>query len=633
MREGEEAELRMRIADLEARLRIADANSEVLEGVLAAVPAIVMRLDADFKMRDISRVVSGFEYDEVVGEDFFDNVPAQETPKLRALFERVLRTGKAEHYQTVGPGPDGRLSAYDSYVARVARSDGSPGLVVVAIDVTERIEREKALATSEATSRLAVEVTGVGLWSFDLSTGVVTWNEAMHRICGVETPVDLSTFVDTLVHPEDREGARVAAEVGLHGDRFQTPTQRIVRPDGEIRWVVSTGCIFRDPSGVSEHIIGSTLDVTAEHLIEERLRQTQRLESVGQLAAGVAHNFNNILASILPVLEVIKGHVPERYRFVVEGASHSAGRAAELVRQLMAFAGRRYDLKRSSTVLARVAGSASSLCRRALDPRIELVLEDRSEGVRVRCDPGAIEQAIVNLVFNARDAIDDTGRGYGQIRIEVLRDEERDRACVRVTDDGVGISPDVASRIFDPFFTTKDVGRGTGLGLAITYATLRDHDGSVTCTSEPGRGSAFELHLPIDRSRVIEDHASAARAARVQPAFRILLVEDEAGVGQAVSFLLRDLGHEPLLVRDTAGAIELASSDPEIDLVLLDRVLPGEPGDVIIPALRELLPGVHVVFFTGEDVDEVARSRVDAVLPKPATRAELMALLDALERV
>jgi PAS domain S-box-containing protein len=628
MGEGEEAELRTRIADLEARLRVVTANSDVLEGVLAAVPAIVMRLDADFRMRDISRLATGFVYDEVVGADFFDNVPQPERPRLRAIFERVLATGRAEHYHTVGPGDEGRLSAYDSYVARVTSSDGSLGLVVVAIDVSERLEREKALAASEETSRLAVEVTGVGLWSFEVATETVTWNEAMHRLCGVDTPLDLPTFLDTLIHPEDREEARLVAELGMQGDGFQTPAQRIVRPDGEIRWVVTTGRILRDACGMPERIIGSTLDVTAERLIEERLRQSQRLESVGQLAAGVAHNFNNILASIVPVLEVIKGHVPDRYRFVVEGASHSAGRAAELVRQLLAFAGRRSELQRSSSQLARVAESATSLCRRVLDGRIELSVEDRSEGVRVRCDAGAIEQAIVNLVLNARDAIVDTGRGYGRIRIEVVKDEEHNLACVRVTDDGVGMSAEVARRIFEPFFTTKDVGRGTGLGLAITYATLRDHDGSVMCSSEPGRGSTFELRLPIDSSHVLEEEAQVTLDPSYLPTHRVLLVEDDPRVGEAVAFLLRDIGHEPILARDTAAALELAAADPEVALVLLDRALPGGPGDMIIPRLREILPDARIVFFTGEDVDEIDRARVDAVLSKPATRAELAALLE-----
>ncbi len=624
------AELRARIAELESELRVAREGSETLEGVLAAVPVIVMRIDADYRMLDISRVVSGYRREDVVGTDFFAHTPEAEHGKLRAIFERVLRTGAPEYYETHGPGPDGQKSHYDSYVARTKGADGSTGLVIVVVDVTERIERERALAASEETRLLAVEATGVGLWSHDLRTGVVTWNEAMHRICGTDAPLSFEAYFDTLVHPDDRAPVREEAQKHFVADRFQGAPHRIVRSDGETRWVVTSGRILSE-DGEVVRMIGSTLDVTAERLVEERLRQTQRLEAVGQLAAGVAHNFNNILASIVPVLELVQTHVPERYRSIVAGAGQSSRRATELVRQLMTFAGQRAGASRRSERLARVAESAASLCRRVLDRRIELSLEDGSDGVRVRCDAGAIEQAIVNLVLNARDAIDETGRGSGHVRIEVFRDDAAAEAGVRVIDDGIGMSASVARRIFEPFFTTKDVDRGTGLGLAITYATLRDHDGSTTCTSEPGHGSTFELRMPIDASSPAEARASAPHAHEKAPERRqILLVEDDAQVGTAVAFLLRELGHEVSLAASAEAAIELARRTRSVSLVLLDRAMPGEPGDAAIPVLRSLLPGVPIVYFTGEDVDDEARARVEGVLAKPATAAQLAALLREL---
>jgi PAS domain S-box-containing protein len=631
MEEFVEAALRARIAALEAELASARESASVLDGVLAAVPAIVMRVDASFRMRDISRVVGGKSYDEVVDTQFFDHVPEPERAKIMAIYRRVLAGGPPEHYQTVGEGPDGRTSAYDSYVARTDDGDGVHGLVVVAIDVTERLERERAFVASEESGRLAVEATGIGLWSLDLATNVVTWNDAMHRICGVDTPLGPEAFTQKLAHPDDVARIRANTESIKLQDRFQDSPARIIRPDGETRWVLTTGRLLRDTRGTPTQLIGTTLDVTSERLLDERLRQSQRLEAVGQLSAGVAHNFNNILASIMPVLDLVAPHTPERFRGLVEGASHSARRAAELVRQLMTFAGQRASASRRVEPIASLTDRAITLCRHLLDASITLTVEDTSRGARVRCDSGAIEQAIVNLVLNARDAIDETGRGNGTIRITVGSAPSGHDVFVRVIDDGVGMDDQVSRRIFEPFFTTKEVGRGTGLGLPVTYATVRDHGGTLVCKSTRGAGSTFEVVLPIEMSESATEPEARVSEPPMPHGRKVLVVDDDQAVLAALSALLTELGHALVIATSAFEAVALAAAQRDIGLVLLDRAMPGQIGDAIVPSLREHLPGVPIVFFTGDDVDDEARQKVFDVLPKPASRRELVALLSRIE--
>ena len=275
------------------------------------------------------------------------------------------------------------------------------------------------------------------------------------------------------------------------------------------------GSVVRAPDGSSERLVGGCLDVTEQREIEERARQTQKLEAIGQLSAGVAHNFNNMLMVILPNLELALAEVSAEQVPILQSAHDAALRAAELVRQLMTFAGRARSREKRVDDVRSLVDRTVVMCRRAFDPRIELTSHLSEHAEPVLADNMQLEQALLNLLINARDAVMDAKTDTMQVRVKVERihgpvlrtlkphvEPGRAYVCIRVVDNGIGMDGATQSRIYEPFFTTKDVGGGTGLGLSTARAILQEHGGVLECASVPGRGSTFSAYLPLAASAI-----------------------------------------------------------------------------------------------------------------------------------
>lgn len=541
----------------------------------------------------------------------------------------------------------GKTTHVQNVLAPIRMGNEIVGTLGVNIDITDRVRADEervraleALRESEEKLRLAVQAAGIGLWSWDFRTDKVSWDERLCAIFGLapeSAPKTRHEYI-ALLHPEDREhsAARIARglEEGWWEDEF-----RIVRGDGTTRWVMSHGSAMRVNG--REGVVGVVVDVTERRERDDRLRQAQKLEAVGQLTAGIAHNFNNMLMGILPNLELASRSAPPRILPYLESARESAQRAAELVRQLTTFAGRSRRKERSVEALAPLVERSVELCRTTFDHRIAFVTHF-DDAARARVDAGQIQQAILNLLINARDALDGCDADTPRVTIEVgvvradaaeLEGRTGDYARVRIGDNGVGMAGPTLARLYEPFFTTKDVGKGTGLGLATTHAILREHGGFIACASTPGLGTTFSVYLPSESGRPDAPRPTQA-ASTARGTETVLLVDDEPAVRSAVCALVGDAGFD---VRATGSGDEALAllADPrfaaDVRVVLLDVSMPGMPSSVLRSRLRELAPRARVVYFTGYAFE--APDAEDAVLEKPVTRERLLATLrEVLDR-
>ncbi len=519
------------------------------------------------------------------------------------------------------------------------------GAVHSVLDITAWRDSSDALRRSQDLLRKAQEIARVGSWDWDLQRDTVVWTEEMHRIFGV--PVDAfdgrpETAIRT-VHPDDRAKLEQATRADMATYTSRPLEFRVVWPDGEVREVWAEGEMIQDDAGTPIRMFGAVQDVTErrraerEHRsLEEQLRQAQKMDSVGQLAGGVAHDFNNLLQVILGNAELAFGvkDDPARVQEILGEIRRGAERAAELTQQLLVFS-RRQVIRPIVLDLNQLLERLVKMLVRLLGEGVELGFTPGAAAAHVSADPGAIEQVVVNLALNARDAVS----GRGSIRLEtVIESVERIPAdqpwasrgpfvCLRIIDDGCGMTPQIQEHIFEPFFTTKPPGKGTGLGLSVVYGIVRQHAGLVSVRSQPGQGSCFEVKLPLSagaptksRKETLDEVPGGEET--------ILVVEDEPMVRELALNLLTQAGYRVLVAADGEEALEVFKAhQSQIDLVLLDVVMPKLGGREVRDAVRKLSPGIRVLFTSGYDLGArgvFSPEPGERVIPKPYRAPELL---------
>jgi PAS domain S-box-containing protein len=402
---------------------------------------------------------------------------------------------------------------------------------------------------------------------------------------------------------------------------------------GGIRhWLVSTY-----PVSIRDDTIGVgivAIDVTQQKRTEEQLRQSQKMEAVGQLTGGLAHDFNNLLTVILGNSDILVDDLRDNpgLRDLVEMTRTAAERGAELTQSLLAFS-RRQALEPQSLDLNKLISDMEGLLRRTLGAQIEIQLVQGAALWQATVDPTQLESAVLNLAINARDAMPSGGRLIIETANAYL-DEAHDDAIpgeyvlISVSDTGTGMSPEVMARAFDPFFSTKGVGKGTGLGLSMVYGFVKQSDGHIGVASELGRGTSFKLHLP---------RSLAAQAAEIQSTAdvlqdptgteTILLVEDDDLVRRHGEMLLQGLGYHVLSAHNGHAALEMLESGQHVDLLFTDVVMPGMGGRQLADAVAKLRPSLKVLFTSGYNNEAIVHDgRLDSgvhLLRKPYRRREL----------
>ena len=622
---GELEQLRRENAELRAKLTAIEGergDAAFLTSLLEVVPAFILCTDVNLRVT-YTKPLGLDAPEEIVASNLVDYVAPTHRDVARRACERALagKTGdfRAPIHRSVGD------AYFKFYVAPLLEPDGSTGVVVMAFDVTADQQHQRSLEESERKLRIGVDATGIGLWHYDVQADLVTWNERMHEVTGSPTPLTTDGWLDKLVHPDDRALVAESIAWAHRGERKSVP-YRIVRPDGEVRWVVSQAKVSADAQGGVTHIYGGLLDITQHKELEEQSRHAQKLEAIGNLTAGVAHNFNNLLMAILPTLDLLREVVPSSHADLLNDATHAAERGAELVRELMTFAGQQRRATRVPEYPQTFIGHAVAICQRTFDGSVTLNVRVEEGLPQVSCDPGAIEQALMNVLLNARDAlagqpgtIEVVGRRVSPTEREAVGLSPGSWLCVEVRDDGAGIPPDVRDRIFEPFFTTKGP-QGTGLGLSTVYAVFKEHGGHVDVESSE-QGTTFRLYLPLT-----EEAAAVSESASLGSL--VLLIDDEPAVRRVVRKMLEVSGYGVIEADGSDAAMRLvARHEPAV--VLLDRSMPGQGGRALLPELRRRLPRAKILYFTGQHVTATERDEVDGVVQKPARMA---ALSEAIER-
>jgi two-component system cell cycle sensor histidine kinase/response regulator CckA len=530
-----------------------------------------------------------------------------------------------------------RGAAVSSYIeleralARIAELERE--LAANAKAVNERRRVEEALRRSEERGRIAAEAARMGLWSWEADGDVMVLDKTSAAMLGWAPIVTRTTFRRCLeaIHADDHPQVEEAAHFFSARGVLQDLEVRVVLPGGATRWLLISG---KRTAGATEPtaLIGSLFDVTERRRLEEQLRQAQKMEAVGELTAGIAHNFNNLLTAIIPSIQLARRDASGPSSDRLRDAEYAACRAAELVRELMLFA--RHDRSASTTSfdVGELVQRTISMCRATFDRTIEMELVAPAALPAVAGDAGQLEQVFLNICLNARDALEASGKKERRIRIELDgvsgRDEDRaspDFVRVRISDNGSGMPDEVRARIFEPFFTTKEVGRGTGLGLATAYAIASDHGGSLLCDSQPAMGTTFTVLLPAT-AEVVGDSAVHPKRHRGGTE-TVLVIDDERLVRSAVRGILEPMGYTVCEAPDGESGLAFFQRERDrIDVVLLDVSMPGVRGETVFANIRVEAPQAKVVLFTGHRPPQAPEGAA-SVLQKPFELEELLRIV------
>ncbi|MDB4976685.1 MAG: Multi-sensor hybrid histidine kinase [Myxococcaceae bacterium] len=506
--------------------------------------------------------------------------------------------------------------------------------------------RDTRLLKSEALLASATRISGIGCWQWNMTSGEITWSNEMYDIFGLprSTIPSLEAF-QSCVHPDDRAIVAARTALTLQGSMTTFPDYRVERPNGEVRTVQATAELERDSHGKPALLTGALLDVTEQRLAEEarkrlamQVMQSQKLESLGVLSAGVAHDFNNLLVGILGNAELALAdpELSHNTRDLMGRVTEAAVQAAGLTRQLLAYTGRGRRETAALDLSAQVL-SAVELLRSSLSSSAVLSSSLPKQLPAIQADGEGLQQLVMSLIMNA---VESYPSGSGEVRVRTyvtaLEGEARHDmvlpaqllpgryVVLEVSDQGCGMSQDMLERVFEPFYSTKFTGRG--LGLAAVLGISRSHRAVLTVDSRPGQGSCFRVHFPaLDRSaRDTTDLPQREPAAgHVLAGRTVLVVDDEARVRLLERRVLETYGVSVLEAGTGDEAIDLlAQSDAPVDAVLLDLVMPGLDSASTLRALRRLRPQVPVIIQSGYSEEEVTTRLLEideqlAFLPKP----------------
>jgi PAS domain S-box-containing protein len=495
-------------------------------------------------------------------------------------------------------------------------------------------QAEDALRHSEARFRAIIEKSFEAVFLLAADGTVRYASPSSVRILGYSPEELVGRNGFELIHPDDRRGVEAAFAKELQkADATVTAVYRGRHRDGSWRWLEAAGTNLLDDPDV-QAIVGNYHDITERRRLEEQLRQSQRQEAVGRLAAGVAHDFNNILTVITGFADMALYQLPPESDVcdLVTEIQNAAGRAVSLTRQLLAF-GRKQMLQPKVLDLNALVTDLTRMLRRLLSEAIDLTLSLEPALGRVKADPGQLEQVVVNLAVNARDAMPHGGHlNIRTANVDLAGDNPDIRpgpyVMLAVKDSGCGMTAAVRDHIFEPFFTTKEVGKGTGLGLATVYGIIKQSGGHIEFDTQVGSGTTFRVYLPRVDEAVREEPTSSGMNWAPRGTETVLLVEDDESVRSLARQVLHGLGYSVLEAVDGAAALRLAERYAgEIHLLLTDVVMPVMGGRQLAERLAASRPATRVLFASGYTEDEVIRHGISAAkmnfIQKPYAPAAL----------
>jgi two-component system, cell cycle sensor histidine kinase and response regulator CckA len=597
----------------------------------------------DFRLRYASpsvHTILGYTPEELMAANAVALVHPDDRAGALAALSRIRRNSRLMPTLSVRiQHRDGSYRTVEVKARNLLDDPAMTGIVLNARDVTERMQVQEALSESNEALTALITASPVAILALDASGNVTMWNPAAERMFGWSEGHVLGSPL-AILPEEGREAHRARMAATLAGSTYTGVEVVARRRDGSAIDVSLSAAPLRDGAGRVKGVVAVIEDLSPRKQLEQRLLHSQKMEAIGRLAGGIAHDFNNLLTAVTGHAQILLEGMSEEdpARADLYEIDRAAGRAAALTRQLLAFSRKQVLQPTVLDVNALVAGLERML-RRLIGADIELVTQLDPGTGRIRADAGQVEQVLMNLVVNARDAMPQGGTLAIETANQTIaaadpltQDGAEPGEYVRITiiDSGVGMDRATLTHIFEPFFTTKEAGRGTGLGLSTVYGIVNQSGGHIRVHSEPGQGTSFRVYLPRVRTR------AAARVERREPQLgagseTILLVEDEPAVRALAQRVLERYGYSVIAAASGDEAIALAQGyNGAIDLLVTDMVMPGMSGREAAQRIQTVRPTTPVLYTSGYTPEATAQHN-DVItagapfLQKPFTPATLAA--------
>lgn len=551
--------------------------------------------------------LTGLKREGIIGKTILEVLPETERHWIE-IYGSVAQTQdpiQFEHYS----------GALNKYFEITAFSPQPGYFAVIFNDITGRIHMENAIKDSNARMTLALDGTDEGIWDWNVITGEIIYDHNWKRILGYDSE-EIRFNADWLrdsLHPESLPVFEKAFKEYLEGGaRYFELEYRIKNSGGEWRWIWSRGkCVAHDNSGRPVRLIGTQQDVTDKKRLESQFIQSQKMEAIGRLTSGVSHDFNNLLTSIIGNSELLLQEMSEDNASLplLKEIIHAGQSAASLIRQLLAFS-RKQVLELEVLDLNQEITGLKKMLQRLIGEDIHLITFLAPKIGNIKADRVQIQQVIINLTVNAKDAMPHGGKLSIESANVFLDDEYAHEHGVKVTpgpyamisisDTGVGMDKETQSKIFEPFFTTKEKGQGTGLGLATVYGIIKQCDGYIWVYSEIGKGTTFKIYMPVIDGKIVAKHEKQIPLGQVQGTGTILLVEDEPSVRHLFSKVLQQYGYTVLEAQNGEEALAVCDDfKKRIHLMITDVVMPGITGTQLADTLKSRVPEMKVLFMSG----------------------------------
>jgi len=614
-------------------------------------------------MNAVAEKLTGWRQEDALGKKLTAilNIKDQDLGDLeKHLVEKVITEGLVINLieDRMLIGKNGIEVPISDSAAPIKEENGeTPGSVLVFRDITESKMAAQALQERECKLQIVLEslnqaqrIALLGSWQLNVETKLLWWSDETYRIFGVG-PNDFSPTweaIETIIHPDDLTLRIKAVEHSLQTGESLDVNIRLLTKDGLLKYCHEKGEVFRDDSGQPLRFIGTIMDVTKGKQGEEQriklqdqLLQAQKMEAIGQLAGGVAHDFNNILGAILGYAEMAQEDSPagSMLRHDIDEVVKASHRAKDLVKQILAFS------HQATTVLipvqpAIIVGEAAKMLRSSLPSTIDIRQNIDVNTGPILADPTQIHQIVMNLGTNAFHAMEESG-GTLSISLEKKTLSEKDIVGkpgvqpgdfvqLSIGDTGTGIAPELLGKIFDPYFTTKEIGKGTGMGLSIIHGIVKSYGGCVSFHSRFGCGTVFQVLLPIMATEAVIEEEPAEIVELGNE--RILFVDDEEMLAEMGKSMLERLGYQVTVRSSSLEALAIFENQPDMfDLVITDQTMPGLTGSDLARRMLQIRPGMPIILCTGYSSliskEKASSLGIKGFAMKPLARKDIAAII------